>query len=48
MGAPRKLKTPEVLYKVVTGYFQWLEDNPFLDAKLIAYHGVVTIATSIK
>ncbi|MGB1389986.1 MAG: terminase small subunit, partial [Paracoccaceae bacterium] len=39
MGAPVKFKGPEELQDAVTEYFQWLEDNPLKESKLVSYQG---------
>ena len=39
MGAPRKFNTPEELSDAVCGYFQWIEDNPLKESKLVSFQG---------
>lgn len=48
LGAPRKFETPEALQEAVLEYFQWLEENPLKESKLVSYQGVSTLETVPK
>ena len=39
MGRPPAFKKPEDLAIACADYFQWLDDNPFMETKLVSYQG---------
>lgn len=41
-GRDRKFKTPEELTEAINEYFQFIEENPFLEDNLFAFQGAVT------
>ena len=47
-GAPIKFKTPDILWKKVSEYFQWCDDNPLKEEKLFHYQGAITRTTVDK
>ena len=42
-GRRLKYETPDLLWDDCCEYFQWVEDNPLLEAKLVSYQGVSEI-----
>lgn len=43
MLARTKYQTPEELLLACVGYFEWLDENPLLEGKLVTYEGVSTV-----
>jgi len=41
-GRNPEFKNPEEMWTCASEYFQWVEDNPLLEEKGFAFHGVVT------
>lgn len=39
LKALQTFKTPEELYRRCVAYFEWVEDNPLYEAKLVSYKG---------
>tara|TARA_R110000868_G_C10447213_1_gene725997 strand:+ start:100 stop:573 length:474 start_codon:yes stop_codon:yes gene_type:complete len=39
-GRPRKYDTPELLWEKCLGYFDWVNDNPFIEHKATQFQGV--------
>jgi len=42
-GRDKIFSTPEILWDAACEYFQWVEDNPLYESKLVSYQGVSTI-----
>jgi len=42
-GRDKIFSTPEILWDDACEYFQWVEDNPLYESKLVSYQGVSTI-----
>lgn len=43
LGRPRKYETSADLWNACLDYFQWVEDNPLWEAKLVSFQGESTI-----
>ena len=43
-GRDKILGDPEVLWEECQGYFEWVRDNPLMEARPFAYQGEVTMA----
>jgi hypothetical protein len=42
LGKPRAYPTPESLWEKALEYFQWAEENPLYEVKLVVWQGVAT------
>lgn len=40
-GRPRVFETPEELWEACLGYFQWIDQNPLYEAKLVGPRGIM-------
>lgn len=42
-GRPKKFKDTDQIWNGALEYFQWIEDNPLMESKLVTFQGVSTI-----
>lgn len=42
-GPKPKFETPEALWTACTEYFEWVQTNPLIEAKLVSFQGVSTL-----
>ena len=47
-GRDKLFSDPDVLWKECEAYFQWVQDNPLMEAKAFAFQGEVTVANLPK